>query len=541
MRVTGGTYKRRRIRHSSGGARKAPSAQRGSAGRPLRRRPRGATTRRVAWGIGGLSVVLCLVAFVTASTSTDSPSRPATKSYRPANVEVTTKNTAVTASWDTNSDVDAFRVEFADNPGFVRAETRRSTDRRMVIDSLQPDTTYYLRVRAISPTGRDSDPSSLVRFTTQYPVEPPKVKVTSPDSTTLVTSWSRARDPQNAVRGRPRYEVQMGRGEKFRRDKRLETVKRQKTFRELVPDRLHATRVRVVDRRGEPQSDWSEPALLSTPPYEPLGVGTYNILKWRERNWSARRTAVADLIRSSNVDVVGLQEALPSAVPGGPPQFQDVVNLLGPDWAATRTTPGPTGETRTVYNRSTLKLVDEGYQLISGSTRFRGVPRYVTWAVFEQKSTDKRFIFVNTHFTPGRGGSVARHRAAAAQQLTAAVQAVNVDDLPVIIGGDFNAVGHRNPSSAIYRTITGAGYIDPLVRSGALGQAEKLVNANLKTANNLMRTAPRRPDPPFLDHIFVSPMRVSQWQVAAKLNGAGQFIGTIPSDHNMVRATVYLP
>jgi hypothetical protein len=44
-----------------------------------------------------------------------------------------------------------------------------------------------------------------------------------------------------------------------------------------------------------------------------------------------------------------------------------------------------------------------------------------------------------------------------------------------------------------------------------------------------------------VDQIFVTPMRVSEWETVVKVDSAGRFIGTIPSDHNMIRATVYLP
>jgi hypothetical protein len=44
-----------------------------------------------------------------------------------------------------------------------------------------------------------------------------------------------------------------------------------------------------------------------------------------------------------------------------------------------------------------------------------------------------------------------------------------------------------------------------------------------------------------VDYIFVSPMEVKQWEVVARLDKSGRFIGTIPSDHNMLRATVVLP
>lgn len=443
------------------------------------------------------------------------------------------KDAVVTASW-AGRQVDSYSVEYADNPRFERAVTKSVDDPSVKLTALAPGTTYYLRVRTIAPDGRDSSPSPLVRFDTTYPNDPPEVSVQSNTSTSMSVRWDKATDGS-------RYEVQVSPTIDFADPTTLQTIKTKKVFGSLTAGTLYATRVRVVDAAGDPLSNWSEPAMLTTASYEPMGVGTYNVLKWTKSNWAARRHGIADLIKSSNVDVVGLQEATPAHVKGGPRQFQDIANVLGADWALTRSTGGATGETRTVYDRTKLKLISEGYQPLAGSSRFRGVIRYAAWAVFEQRSTGKRFIFMNTHFSPGDSGSVRAHRTSAARQLVDTIARINADGLPVVIVGDFNAGGYRTSGNGVYRTITGAGYIDPLVKTGKLGQAEKIVDADLKTVNGMRRVAPRRSSVPFIDHIFVSRMRVSQWQVVANLDGAGRFIGTIPSDHNLVRATVYLP
>lgn len=452
---------------------------------------------------------------------------------RPDDVIVSTKDSVVTAHW-TGREVDSYTVEYADNPRFEGSVTTTVDDPRVELTALDPGTTYYLRVRTVAPDGRGSSPSQLVRFDTVYPNDAPEITVASNTSTSMSMTWNKAIDGG-------RYEAQVSTTTDFARPSIVRTIKTTKKIGGLAAGTLYAVRVRVIDDAGDPLSRWSQPAMLTTASYEPMGVATYNVLKWTKSNWSARRHAVADLIRSSHVDVVGLQEATPAHVKGGPRQFQDIENLLGSDWALTRSTGGPTGETRTVYDRTKLTLVQEGYQPIAGSSRFRGVVRYAAWAVFEQRSTGKRFVFVNTHFPPGDGGTVKAHRTSAARQLVDTVKQINSDGLPVVIVGDFNASGYRNANNGVYRTITGAGYVDPLVDSGTLGQAEKVVDGDLKTVNGMRRTAPRRSPAPFIDHIFVSPMRVSQWQVVANLDRAGRFIGTIPSDHNLVRATIYLP
>lgn len=454
----------------------------------------------------------------------------------PDDVRVTVGKTSAVATWDRQSS-STFRVEYSTKLDFSDAEAQEVSDNTLSMESLTPATTYYLRVTALDDGGEEGSPSRRVRFTTKYPVAAPKLKIPYTMSTTITARWS------SEVKRKARYEVHFGTDVDFAEPVVIRTVKNAKKLGTLAPSTLYAVRVRVVDAQGDPLSAWSKTERSKTAAYEPMGVGTYNVLKWRKGNWSARRGAVVELIKNSHLDVVGLQEAVPSYVPGGPPQFQDIANHLGKDWAVTRSNKrGATGETRTVYDTTKLKQVAEGYHAMAGSARFRGTTRYLAWSVFEQRSTGKQFIFANTHFTPGRSGSVRAQRASEARQAVAALKAINRDGLPVIFVGDFNGAGYRNKSNAIYATITGAGYIDPLVRAKRrLGAAEKVVDGNLTTSNGLNRTAPRRSNPPFLDHIFVSPMRVSQWQVAAKLDSAGRFIGTIPSDHNLVRATVYLP
>ena len=44
-----------------------------------------------------------------------------------------------------------------------------------------------------------------------------------------------------------------------------------------------------------------------------------------------------------------------------------------------------------------------------------------------------------------------------------------------------------------------------------------------------------------LDFIFLTKMRVSEYEVVVNVDSSGHFVGRIPSDHNMIRATVWLP
>ena len=45
----------------------------------------------------------------------------------------------------------------------------------------------------------------------------------------------------------------------------------------------------------------------------------------------------------------------------------------------------------------------------------------------------------------------------------------------------------------------------------------------------------------YIDYMLTTPMRVSEWRTVAELDADDNFVGVIPSDHNMIRMTVYLP
>ena len=72
---------------------------------------------------------------------------------------------------------------------------------------------------------------------------------------------------------------------------------------------------------------------------------------------------------------------------------------------------------------------------------------------------------------------------------------------------------------------------------------EKRINTQYSSYNNSLPVARRSrgvngSNP---DYIFVSPMRVAEWETVVSVDAAGRFTSTPPSDHNLIRATVYLP
>lgn len=485
------------------------------------------------WGVRAVAA-LALSAVLVGSGPQSVPAVAETPLPVPGPVTVSSRDTVAVASWD--GDAARYLVETATTPDFAAPASNEVASELTVLSALQPATTYYLRVSALGPDRTRSTASPTVTFTTaeaRYPWPGPVLTVESLGSTSLDPNWTAPGKDLS-------YEVQLAGDEAFTTPQSKTVEATSASFVGLETGTAYSLRVRVVDATGSPQSGWSAPVTREPAASLPLRIGSFNIKKASQAKWSQRRTAVAATIRGEDPDVVGLQEATPQHVAGGRRQYTDVVALLGSEWALTDSSSGATGEVRTIYNSSRVSLVDHGHVALSGSTRF-GVVRYATWALFEQKSTGKRFIFVNTHLVWQKSAKAKAWRTGATRQLVAMVRRVNPNGVPVIIGGDFNSAGYRTSGNGVYRTITGAGYLDPLVRTGKLGAAEELVRSDLKTVTKMSRRAPRDRWAPMVDHLFVSRMRVEEWETVARLDRSGRYIGTIPSDHNMIRVTVYLP
>lgn len=488
---------------------------------------------RHAWA-RRLAVLAAVSALCAGSGVAGVPAYAEPASATPSDLRVSARDTVAVASWK-GSGLTSFIVELAKGPDFAAAVQVPTPRDLVMLQSLTPGTTYHLRVRAVR-NGSIGETSEPVLFTTaivRFAESAPSLTVASLSSTSLDPRW-------NAAPGEARYQVQLATDPQFTRPTTLTVTEPTARFPDLDTDTSYSVRVRVVDSSDLALSDWSTTVTRRPAPYEPLRVGSFNIKKVSQANWSRRRTVVASTILDQHVDVVGLQEATPARASNGKRQYTDLVDLLGSGWSLTDTARATSGEVRTAYNSERLTLINNGVHQITGSTRF-GVQRYATWAVFEQKSTGKQFLFVNTHFVYQKSAAARSHRASAAHQVVQMIERVNTADLPVVIVGDFNSAGNRNSANAVYRTFTGSGYLDPLARTDSLGAAEKLINANLKTVNGYRRTAPRDSSAPMVDQIFVSPQRVTEWETVAKLDSSGRFVGTIPSDHNMIRATVYLP
>ena len=494
------------------------------------------------------AIALALVALFAGLLPTAPAAADPQQLAAPAAMTISQRPTMAVVTWPAVPDAAGYAIDYDTSPSFITARNLTSPDTLAVLTGLDPSTSYYVRVAAVDGATNANGPwAPAATFTTgdrEYSLAAPVLTASSDTSTSLTVEWSK-------VGPKLHYEVALG------KDANTVTTTEQVTGLTAAFDKLEKTTkyylsARAVGADGDPVTAWSAPVAFKTPESLPLRVGSYNIrngtIKAGGGNWTKRRHAVADTVAGQHVAVLGLQEATWN-LPGYPfGQYADLAHLLGRSWKSTTYVgnAGPEG-TRIIYDGDEVTMLRQGYQRLAGS-HDNGNWRYVSWAEFRQLSTGKRFFFVNTHLLEKQNKHDYNNRKSSAQQVVRVIERYNTENLPTIIVGDFNSHKFRNPENAPYDIITRAGYIDPLGnvddwRGGPRGIAEKRINAELFTINEFKRKAMRGnySTGVTLDQIFVTPMRVAEWETVARLDSSGRFIGTIPSDHNMIRATVYLP
>lgn len=327
--------------------------------------------------------------------------------------------------------------------------------------------------------------------------------------------------------------------------------------------------VKVVGSYGTSAATPAARYQFGVPEYRKLRVASFNIRIANgsesprtalEKPWEQRRVVIANQIRREGIAVVGLQEASAGVVPrGAVPQYQDLAAALGPRYALTSTERycekpdgnncinGGSNSDRIVYDTARLVLQRAGARSLDDRGAGNGSARMVAWAQFLDRNTGRRFFFATTHLEPGTEKK-ALHKAQSTEVLKE-IREENTGRLPVVLVGDF-ASTKFSPDNTAHAVFTKAGYVDPLgntrkQKTTAKATAEKLSNVRYSSLNDF------KPKPQtlkgykigsYIDYILLSnrKIRVLEWETVLDLKN-GRFNGVIPSDHNMVKATITLP
>ncbi len=308
----------------------------------------------------------------------------------------------------------------------------------------------------------------------------------------------------------------------------------------------------------------------------PLRVASFNVrcancsrndrTNKREKNWEVRRTKVISQIKAEKVDVIGVQEASPGILKGTKTsQFEDLAKRLGEPYQLTNTyrygcarstsyksctkvDNGASADVRIIYNTERLELLDQGSKQLDKEKATSG-PRFLAWAIFQDRTDGRKFFFANAHTEPGQSKAKRALRKRQANLIVSTIKANNPDNLPVVLVGDFSST-KLTSANTVYDVLMKSGLvIDPLgntkkQKSTKKATAEKLTNVKYFTLNNFKSKPTSYKGYALgahIDYILVSKsIRVLEYKVVLSVKN-GKFSGVIPSDHNMVRATILLP
>lgn len=448
---------------------------------------------------------------------------------------------------------------------------------------LTPATTYYVKIKALNSAGADltTYSAAVTAKTLVAPPAPPAgLKSTIQSTTTLSFSWG-------AVPNAPQYRLALS----SKADMSAPTYATASTtsgeVRGLSPATPYYAQVRALSATGASITSYSTVVKATTAAVpvlpaiaSPLSVASFNIRCAtcieglpEEKTWADRRGAVVQTIVSKMPDIIGIQEAshtwLNDPRPGGYTQFEDLRDRLTAAGAAYKLTnsnrnncvdsrlpancvyadQGASAGTKIFYNSKTVKLVRSGSKMLP-ATSAAANPRYVAWAEVVQLSTGKHLFFADAHLEIGKEASANDLRKRQAQAVLDTIKARNSGNLPVVLVGDMNSNKWTEPSNGPYDVLTGQGLVDPLGNTykswypSSAATAEKVVNRRINSWNGFeraVRQGAAGTSGTYIDYIFTSKMRVPYYENVAKVDALGNYVGTMPSDHNMQFATVGLP
>ena len=177
-----------------------------------------------------------------------------------------------------------------------------------------------------------------------------------------------------------------------------------------------------------------------------INLMTYNIRLNTETDsinkWDNRKEGIVKLIKEENVDILGIQEALPDQIEYLSNQLKDY------DYVGEGRDGGNSGEYSAIYyKRERMNLIETETFWLSETPEIPSmgwdavINRIVTLGVFKIKNLGKELIIYNTHFD--HIGEVAREKSAII--ILNHISKNNYQDKPTVVMGDLNANPDESP------------------------------------------------------------------------------------------------
>lgn len=236
-----------------------------------------------------------------------------------------------------------------------------------------------------------------------------------------------------------------------------------------------------------------------------------------ENAWPNRLDLVDRLLAYHAPDIIGVQEALEG-------QMNDLRKILpGFDSEGIARTEG--GEYSAILYRAAAveKIAGNTFYLSATPDQLStgwdaALPRIATWAQFRLRATGVEFFCINTHFDH-RG---AQARKESASLIIRMIDSLNVNDLPVVLTGDFNATPESEPIQTILSSLN-----DSRQQSHTPAHGPDGTWTGWTIAGEPGRT---------IDYVFVQ----GDLAVTKQAHLAESFSGRFPSDHLPVLAEILL-
>ncbi len=472
------------------------------------------------------------------------PSAAEAATKPPASLRSTTQTaTSLSLAWSKVSGAAKYRVKYSTSSTFSKPKYREMTTVSTKLTGLKANTTYYLQVRVITKSGK-----SVSSYSKSAKAKTTKAASSSANTTPAPKPAAPTATP-------------------------TPSASPSATATPSASPSATATPSVTPSATATPSAS---PSTSTSTGASALRVGSYNVRcascfvsGTEEGTWFERRDAIVSTIKSQDLDVLGVQEASQGRLKDSNgtslayTQFEDLATRLGSPWKLTNTkryncvkdtTPtncvyqyqGASQGTRLLYNSDRLELVKEGSKLLPETDPSEA--HYVTWAILRQLSTGRQFLIADSHLIPDASNAALRQDQA--ETAVATIKANNPGKLPMIAVGDWNSGRFDTPSNTPYDVYVKSGFVDPLGGSAGTTKtapgatAEKRINTWLNSFNGFLRKANGHPtwiNGTYIDYLMTTSLRVSEWETVANLDANGNFVGRIPSDHNMIRATVWLP